>query len=114
MPSAGQIDPSGFAQGIYLLIGCMGAVILVCLGGLATWVTVRILQRRASVRQAEEQRRQERLDPDGRPYPPAAEGLCDRCGGAFQKVYYMPSGRRLCPDCYQQEAGPGHERQADN
>lgn len=41
-----------------------------------------------------------KTQPNGEPYPPAGRGLCDRCGQAFDKVYHLRSGQRLCPACY--------------
>ena len=40
-------------------------------------------------------------------FPPAAAGLCDRCGRVFESVYYLPSGTRLCANCF-------GEQQADD
>jgi len=45
---------------------------------------------------------QNKYRPDGQPYPPTRRGLCDNCGLACEKVYYLSSGARLCPDCYQE------------
>ncbi len=42
----------------------------------------------------------ERIGPDGRAYPPSGCGVCDNCTAADNKVYYLPSGKRLCRKCY--------------
>lgn len=38
---------------------------------------------------------------DGEVYPPTGRGMCGACQKAFDKVYFMSDGRRLCPQCYQ-------------
>ena len=44
--------------------------------------------------------------PDGAAYPPSGEGMCDACQKGLDKVYYLPTGRRLCSTCYQIEEMP--------
>ena len=53
-----------------------------------------------SAARAKEKDRKEKFRPDGTAYPPFGRGFCDNCNGAFDKVYYLPSGMRLCPACY--------------
>ena len=60
----------------------------------------RVLETAGLLKRTRRQRQREKYQGDGRPYPPAACGFCDRCEKACEKVYYLPSGRRLCPDCY--------------
>ena len=43
---------------------------------------------------------EENFDVLGRPYPPGDKGLCDNCSVAFEKVFHLDSGRRLCKECY--------------
>ena len=77
------------------------------------WVAFKLLIWRAARKRAERKARKIRYRPDGQPYPPAGEGVCDRCERAHQKVYYMSSGRRLCPSCYEvvyMSAGPQRPR----
>jgi hypothetical protein len=74
------------AIGIALLIATVTAVKCVLLPG--------------KMEAGEEQARQEKLRPDGLPYPPGGRGMCDACRKPFSKVYYMPSGERLCRACY--------------
>jgi len=59
------------------------------------------------VRAARRQAHRDRHRADGTPYPPTGRGMCDRCQQAFEKVYHLPSGRRLCPDCYELEVPLG-------
>jgi hypothetical protein len=89
-----------FAQNIYLLIGLVFVAgvlaVLVFVGWTAARTGLFVHRRREAEREAEAAK----IGPDGRPYPPAAEGLCDRCQRAFNRVYYVPNGPRLCPACY--------------
>ncbi len=68
---------------------------------LIIYVCIRSLIWRARVENAERQDYLLKHRPDGRAYPPFGRGLCDNCNQAFEKVYFLPSGTRLCPDCYQ-------------
>jgi hypothetical protein len=38
--------------------------------------------------------------PDGRLRPPRGQGICQKCSGAFDDLYYLPSGEKLCARCY--------------
>jgi hypothetical protein len=89
-----------FAQNIFLLIGLLfvAGVLVVLVFCLWTGAKVGFFVRRR--RQAEREAAAAKIGPDGRPYPPAAEGLCDRCQRAFNRVYYVPDGPRLCAECY--------------
>ncbi len=40
--------------------------------------------------------------PDGQPYPDTGRGMCQSCKQVLEDIYYMPSGDRLCRDCYHQ------------
>jgi len=89
--------------GPYLMWGsfvllCMlvfaGAVVIIALLTLGKW-----MGHKARVRQEQTKAYREAHQPDGQPYPPSARGLCDNCQKPFEKVYYLQSGRRLCPDC---------------
>ena len=57
-------------------------------------------------KRADAEARAAALRPDGLPYPPAGRGMCEACTRAFDKVYFMPNGRRLCPDCYHSSEMP--------
>ena len=94
------VDFRTFAQNIYLLIALLlvlavGVVLL-----LATVTGVKLGIWHLRERHERARHRRERFRPDGKPYPPAGRGICDRCGQPFEKVYHMPSGERLCPDDY--------------
>ena len=72
---------------------------------LAVVVAVRWYLWRCRQRHAEAQAQAAKLRPDGRPYPPAARGMCDACRQAHETVYHLKSGRRLCAACLEHE-GP--------
>ncbi len=82
--------------GIGLLFYAVAAAILLVLA----LVGIKIFIRRCRTARAAAQERKLKYQPDGRPYPPFARGLCDNCQDGFDRVYYLPSGARLCPDCY--------------
>ena len=89
------------ARILRMLWGGVIDVIFVVVLALAVGTAVKLLLWHVRRRRAARAALRERYRPDGSPYPPADEGICDRCGRAFDKVYYMPAGGRLCPDCYE-------------
>ena len=97
-----MFDPKTFGANIYLLIGLLIVLAIIFILILTTWtsINVGIWQRRRKKADLEERRR--KLQPDGQPYPPAGRGICSGCERGFEKVYHLPSGQRLCPDCYRQ------------
>ena len=82
---------------LLVLVPVLAAVIV------AMITAVNLLLRRTKRRAAERQAHSIKFRPDGEPYPPASRGMCDSCEQAYEKVYNMPSGKRLCPDCYVSE-----------
>jgi hypothetical protein len=112
MPSLfGQEEPDvadlkTFGLNIYVLIGALILLAVLAVLIVAAWTLLKILIWRARQRQAEADQRRDKLRPDGQPYPPAAPGVCGRCQRAFDQVYHLPSGERLCPDCYAREIAP--------
>lgn len=89
-----------FKQNTFLLIGLLivGGVLLVLI--LVGWTGVKALLWRRGKAKSDQEFRAQKLRPDGQPYPPAAPGVCDHCGVAFGKVYYLPDGQKQCPKCY--------------
>ncbi|KPK83964.1 MAG: hypothetical protein AMJ81_06885 [Phycisphaerae bacterium SM23_33] len=94
-------DPLTFGANLWLIIGGLVLAVFVLLALLGLWVLAKILVWRGRRWHAERQARGRKYGPDGKPLPPSAAGLCDRCERAFEMVYYMPSGGRLCPSCYE-------------
>lgn len=76
----------------FLFLGFVIAVIIYAL--------IRATMRDKRAAQAKEQDRRKKFRPDGTAYPPFSRGLCDSCSSVFDKVYFLPSGTRLCPGCY--------------
>jgi hypothetical protein len=105
-PPAGdsaQVDPQTLGANLFLLIGVLLIVVIVLILMLGGWVAIKAWIWQARRDRAQHQRQQERLRPDGKPYPPMGRGMCDQCARAFERVYFLPTGRRLCPDCYKVE-----------
>ncbi len=84
------------------LIDIAFAVFLLLALGTAINLVIWRVRRRRAARQAH----RAKFRPDGRAYPPTDMGVCDRCGAAARKVFYMPSGQRLCGVCYDAAEGP--------
>ena len=83
-----------WAMGVVFFIALVVVVLLVA------YVTGKLLLWRSARRRAAEQAARDKLGPNGRPRPTSGFGLCDSCGRAGEEVYYLPSGKRICPDCY--------------
>ena len=105
-------------MGMFLIFCLFGLVVLAILAVVAgTFLTTALvtalkwLRWRSQVHEAAEQHQRERVRPDGQPYPPADRGMCDLCSQATEKVYYLPTGRRLCPACYEVECPCVYEEQ---
>ena len=93
----GQLE--NWSLNLHWLIGfltCLGIVLILVV---AAWTGVKIWLLRNRQKLAQRQRREQTHWPDGRPRPPMGEGICDACQTACN-VYYLPTGRRLCPECY--------------
>ncbi|HWL93314.1 MAG TPA: hypothetical protein VNT79_07245, partial [Phycisphaerae bacterium] len=79
------MDPRlwSFTQGIRLLIGILVLVVVSGFAVFGAWTALNILRFRRQQRQADEQFRAGRIDDEGNPLPPRAQGVCDRCGRVF-------------------------------
>jgi hypothetical protein len=86
----------GFWQGIFFLLGILGCIAL----ALLIISLIRISKRRSQIAYDQQQRKKLEIAPDGTPMPPLGRGLCDNCGEIFEKIYYLPTGPKLCPSCY--------------
>lgn len=97
-----------------VLAKALGLSILIFLAGLVAWIIgkhyVWRLRRSAARRSA----RRRKTRPDGRPYPPTGMGICSECEKAGLEVFHLPSGRRLCKDCYARIEGFSTNRAADS
>jgi hypothetical protein len=95
-----------FRANIHLLMGLLFFLAVGVVFLIVTWTGIKLYIRHVRERREQERWHREHFRPDGLPYPPASRGLCDRCGGSFEKVYYLSSGERLCPKDYEAEYGP--------
>ncbi|MBN2561642.1 MAG: hypothetical protein JXQ75_12000 [Phycisphaerae bacterium] len=90
-----------WALDIRFLIGLLTFLAILFVLTVAVWTGLKIWIHRVRQRRARQEDYERRCHPDGRPRPPMAEGICDACQGAFDTVYHLPKGRRLCPKCYE-------------
>ncbi len=91
-----------FGVNMRLLVGILTALILLAFLLIALWTGLRLWLHRRSLRRSTEDEQRRRFRPDGTPYPPRAEGICDRCGRVGKDVFHLPDGGRLCPICFEE------------
>ena len=89
--------PTGMWVGIILLLTLIGLVVFILL----TIALIRLFIHNAALARQKQLEYKEKYQSDGTPYPAASRGLCDNCQRLHEKVYFLPSGSRLCPECYQ-------------
>lgn len=94
--SAANPQLTMFGGNIFLLIGLllMSGIVIFLL--IASWTTIKVYLFRKSQRRAEAKYRSERFAPDGTPLPPVRRGICERCNQVRDRVYFLPTGERLC------------------
>ncbi|MFQ5463753.1 MAG: hypothetical protein ACE5E5_14145 [Phycisphaerae bacterium] len=97
-----MVDPATFVRNIGLLIGLLllsGATFVLLV---TAWTTISSLIWIQQRRRAEQEHRAKAFCPDGKPFPPVAEGVCNQCGRGSRKIYFPPDsgGKELCPTCY--------------
>ena len=95
-----MVSPQVFALNIYFLIGLLIAAAVATVLIIAFWTSIKIWIWRVRCRKSETAEHRRRFQPDGQPYPPASRGVCEGCARALNEVYHLPSGQRLCPECY--------------
>lgn len=94
-----------FALNMRLLVGILVFLGLVFVLLFASWTGLKMWTFHVRRRRAEDEARARKYRPDGRPYPPVAAGICEKCGGAFDEVFHLPNGTRRCRSCYAED-GP--------
>ncbi len=102
------VSPETLGRNLFLLIGVLIAAGVGFILIVVFWTSIKVALWHRSKKRLEQREHERRHAPGGQPYPPTAAGLCDRCGRGFESVYYLPSGCRLCPNCY------GEQRAGDN
>jgi len=78
-----------------LACGGMGIVFL-----LFFWTGLRAWLFHKRQQASEEKFRRDRVDAQGRPWPPSGPGVCGRCGQVRGRVFFLANGERLCEACY--------------
>jgi hypothetical protein len=106
-----QVDPSTLGQNLFLIIGGLLLVIAAGLLVLIAWIAIKYWLWHARQAKAQRDRHARKFDAGGRRLPPSGRGLCHRCEAVHESVYCLPTGRRLCPTCYQVEIGEEAHRQ---
>ncbi len=81
------------AWGIAVVVGVLIAV-------LGVWACCYHFIWRARRGLANRQAYRRKHGPDGKAYPPVGKGICSACQQARQEVFHLPSGERLCKNCY--------------
>lgn len=80
-----------------LITGIMVVVLAV-----GAYMVAKTIANYAQFKKAQRAYRKDKFRPDGQPYPPSDRGICNTCGQAFEKVYFLEANQRACPQCYQQ------------
>ncbi len=95
-----QVDPRTLGENLHLLIGLLLLLGIGALVALALWIGLKVWLGHRREEESWEEHRQQRLAPDGRPYPPFIEGICQACGKGDKKIYHSETGLAFCPACY--------------
>ncbi len=97
---------------LWLFVALFFCLLVAGVGTVVCWTLLKMRWARKRAARAETERRAGRLDGNGRPRPPAARGLCERCGRLDDEIRFLPDGRRLCPRCCTVEidADAGYDR----
>ncbi len=99
-----QLD--SFALDMRLLLGLLVFLGLLLILVVAAWTGAKIWIHHAKLKQERREGFKRTHDRHGRPLPPTAEGICEQCQTPSDKVYHLPSGRRLCAACYESQHEP--------
>lgn len=96
------VDLIQWALSVYWLVGLLFVIFVTLIVAVFSYAYLRSRIWQASVKRAEQKDYEQKHRPDGAAYPPASRGLCDSCQNCFEKVYFLPSGARLCENCYEE------------
>ncbi len=108
----GQVDIRTFGLNLYLVIGALVVGLVMAVLILVAWTMVKCFIWETKVRRARIEADRIAKGPDGRPLPPSGRGLCDICEKPFDKVYHLPTGRRVCEGCYSLITSPPRDPQS--
>ena len=95
------MDFTSFGAAVWLVVGALAILVITVPIALGLWCYLRGLCWRVARDRAAQKDQAAKTRPDGLLYPPAERGICDSCAKPFKKVYYLPSGQRYCPQCYE-------------
>ena len=90
-----------FGVNMRLLLGLIMGLILLFLLVVGTWTGIKIWVFRRRQRSETRDALIRSRGSDGHPLPPIGEGVCERCQIVSDKLFHLPSGARLCRDCYE-------------
>ncbi|MCK4602252.1 MAG: hypothetical protein KAU28_07285 [Phycisphaerae bacterium] len=108
------VNSGNLPVALEVLFKALGLSILIFLAGVVVWIVGKhyVWQLRRGV--ARRSARRKRTRPDGLPYPPTGMGICSECEKAGLEVFHLPSGRRLCKDCYARIEGSSTKSSTNN
>ncbi len=95
-----QVDPRTFGESLHFLVGLLMVLVSGSLLGLGIWVGMRLWIARRFERRSWQEYQEQRLAPDGRPYPSFTDGACQECGRGDARIYNADFGEELCPTGY--------------
>lgn len=96
------VDAKTFSLSMYLIIGLIALLVM---GGVFVFVLrtiIKVWQSEKREHESWELYGRDKLGPDGVPYPPCSEGICEQCGRGDRRIYHAEKGPALCPTCYDQ------------
>src|SRR5262245_18569955 len=96
-----QVDPRTLGENLFLILGVLILLGVAAVVGLAVWIGGKVWWQSVLERKSWEKHQVERLGPDGKPYPPYLEGICQACKRGDHRVYHLDSGEMLCQLCYE-------------
>jgi hypothetical protein len=91
-----------FGANLYLIIGALIFLSVVLILIFVAWTAAKAGLWQFRRRRFAQNENRRKIGPDGRPYPPVGRGVCQVCNRAHEEVYYLPSGERRCPACYEE------------
>lgn len=95
-----QVDPRTLGENLYLLIGLLLLLVVVGFVGGSISIVLKAWLDHRREEQSWQEHQQERLAPNGQPYPPFIEGVCQECGKGDRKIYHAETDVEFCPGCY--------------
>ena len=95
-----QVDPRTLGENLHLLVGLLIVLLSGSLLGLGIWVSLRLWIAGRRERRSWQEFQEQRLAPDGRPYPGHTDDVCQQCMRGDSRIFSAHSGEELCPACY--------------